>query len=120
MDAQELQAQAARLKNQVRDLTTERTKLAPLAMNGFAGGPEARTRIGEIDRERAALMLDLETVEAALQSPEFKWAPLIERLEAAFKKNFARSQANLINALAARYESLLVGANFFASGGPPT
>jgi hypothetical protein len=118
MDVQTLQAQAAQLKNRVRVLTSERAQLAPVAINGHDRGPSARARIAAIDTERQAALLDLETVEAALASPQFKHAALEDRLENAFARNFTRHQRTLVNALASRYEQLSHPGNLANSDTP--
>jgi hypothetical protein len=88
MDVQELSVRAAQIKNTVRTLTSERAKLAPQAINGSLQGPAARERIAAIDVERAATMLELETVTAALASPEYKHAFITQRLEDSFRRKF--------------------------------
>jgi hypothetical protein len=116
MDAPALAVRAAEIKATVRALTSERAKLSPIAVNGHDSGPAARERIGQIDAERSKLMLDLETVEAALASPEFKHAAVLDRLCEAFEKNLPRLRGALGSTLADRYHCLAHADNLLNSG----
>ena len=69
MNVEALAAKAAVLKNTIRGLTSERQRLAPIAVNGHDKGPEARARIAAIDAERQQAVSDLETVEDAMRAP---------------------------------------------------
>ncbi len=67
MDMPALRAKGAEIKARLRFLKSERDTHALVAVNGDAGGPQARQRIGAIDLERDKLTNDLETVEVAQQ-----------------------------------------------------
>lgn len=111
MDVRELASRRSALKNTITTLTSERTSLAPRAVNGHADGPSARARIAAIDAERAAAMAELETTEAALASPEIKHASLVKRLDEGFQKRKRTHQNNLVVMLRDAYRGLATGPN---------
>jgi hypothetical protein len=111
MNVQQLQQKAAGLKVRIRDLTSERERLSPLAIKGHDNGPQAKARIVEIDTERQQHVSDLETTEAA-QRAAFKAereakerAPKVAR-----RQRFDRDKAGLgrvlVGIISARYDRL--------------
>jgi hypothetical protein len=119
MTAAELRAKASQLKTRIHALTAERDRLSPTAINGDARGPSARERIAAIDAERAGYISELETIEAALRSPEYRpqspFEAKLDRIEAAYLHKKPKHQRNYAGRVqfeqteAARYINLCLG-----------
>lgn len=106
MDLEMLRTKGAELKARIRDLTSERARHAPAAINGDAGGPQARQRISAIDVERASAQADLETIEQALASPQFRHEGLRERLDQAFERRLPGLKGMLAVMVGEKYGNL--------------
>jgi len=122
MTPQQLHTKATQLGEQVLALKRERETLAPVAVNGSKHGPQARERIKAIDAERREIESELETIEDALASPEYRRATrqemLVQRLDTAFAKRKRAHQANLTGSLCSRYDHLSYGDNLAIASGP--
>ena len=120
MNATELRAQRGVLSKAIDTLKSERATLAPLAINGDARRDSARERIREIDIERAALVSELETVDQALASPEYRQLSEQERAVERRNVHYARNKPKMVerlrNMIENRWLSLAHGNNLQALG----
>src|SRR5687768_12395237 len=97
MNAQQLHAKKIEYQAAITDLVAERASLAPQLYNGYAAEAKAaaRKRIKQIDAKRTDLASEVESIEQALASPEYRDATrqelMVQRLDIAFKSKLARN-----------------------------